>query len=331
MKRNLYIAFLMTLFGLVAPYVHATWDVTTPAGSESKSLGDDRIRELKSDIQNALQYEGDFPGDDTSDPRFFYTPSTGTTSQRPTGSTNTAVGMLFINKSSGTIEQYNGSGWDVVATTIPLAGTITSAQISTEIAGAGLDGGGGVPLRVNVDSNTFTITNDTVTIKADSIGTSQLADAVSFTSVNSSSYTRSLFGILPIMQIQTAVTRTSTLTVTTGFVNTTLTVSITPKLSSSKVFVMASFTSRQNVGDAGQFTIARNGTNLASDSNGFMGTTSNNNYHTTMFSYDSPATTSATTYTVQFRTQGGGGSIELSPSIGGNVAESSIIAVEIAQ
>ena len=329
MKRNLYIAFLLTLFGSA---VRATnWDVSTPAGSESKSLGDDRIREAKSAIQEALNYEGEFPGDDTNDPRFFYTPSTGTTSQRPSGSTNTAVGMLFINKSSGTIEQYNGSGWDVIATTIPLAGTITSAQISTEVAGAGLDGGGGVPLRVNVDSNTFTITNDTVTIKADSIGTSQLADAVSFTSVNSSSYTRSLFGILPIMQIQTAVTRTSTLTVTTAFVNTTLTVSITPKLSSSKVFVMASFTARQNVGDAGQFTIARNGTNLASDSNGFMGTTSNNNYHTTMFSYDSPATTSATTYTVQFRTQGGGGSIELSPSIGGNVAESSIIAVEIAQ
>ena len=27
-----------------------TWDVTTPAGSENRILGDDRIRELKTDI-----------------------------------------------------------------------------------------------------------------------------------------------------------------------------------------------------------------------------------------------------------------------------------------
>lgn len=115
MKLKKYLG-LFILMGMVPP-LHATWDVTTPAGSESKSLGDDRIREFKTDIQTSLRYEGDFPGPDTANPRFLYTPSTGTTSQRPSGSTNTAAGMLFVNKSSKTIEQYNGSTWDVIAYT----------------------------------------------------------------------------------------------------------------------------------------------------------------------------------------------------------------------
>lgn len=109
MKKYL---FFILMLGAIPSF--AVWDVTTPAGSEAKSLGDDRIREFKTDIQTALQYEGDFPGSDTSNPRFIYTPSTGTTSGRPTGNAR-ATGMLYVNKTSGTVEQYNGSSWEAIA------------------------------------------------------------------------------------------------------------------------------------------------------------------------------------------------------------------------
>jgi hypothetical protein len=98
---------------------HAVWDVTTPAGTESKSLGDDRIRELKTDIQTALEHEGEFPGEDTSSPKFIYTPSSGTSAQRPSGLTNTATGQLYINTSSSTIERFDGLLWSPVASLIP--------------------------------------------------------------------------------------------------------------------------------------------------------------------------------------------------------------------
>jgi len=110
MKKLLIAALLMAPMPSVA-----VWDTSTPAGTEAKSLGDDRIRELKMDIQTSLRHEGDFPGPDTSNPRFIYTPSTGTTAQRPSGSTNTAAGMLFVNKTSGTVEQYNGTEWEAIA------------------------------------------------------------------------------------------------------------------------------------------------------------------------------------------------------------------------
>lgn len=110
MKKHLIL--IAALF--VSSPVFADWDVSTPNGSEAKSLGDDRIRELKTDIGEALEFGGVFPGADATNPRYFYTPSTGTTAFRPTGDDRT-TGMLYINKSSGVIEQYNGASWDIVA------------------------------------------------------------------------------------------------------------------------------------------------------------------------------------------------------------------------
>lgn len=323
MKKH--IGFILFL-GLAAP-LHAVWDVTTPAGSEAKSLGDDRIREFKSDIQTALQYEGDFPGPDTTNPRFLYTPSTGTTLLRPTGSTNTARGMLFINKSSGTIEQYNGSTWDVVATTIPLPGGVGPTELSPSAAGAALVGGGGAPLDVNADTNTFTVAGDTLAIKADSIGSAQLAAAIALTSVESSTYTRSGFGILPILQIQEFDTATASDTINaTAYSNTNVTVSITPKLSTSKIMVVVSGSANQNVGDQGHFTLARNGSNLCAAA-GCAQVNASNGEHITMQWYDSPATTSATTYTVQYKNNAATGSGGM--PTGGTTAV--IFAIELAQ
>ena len=55
-----------------------TWDPTTPTGSESINNGDNRIRELKTDLQTALRgnaTDGDeakFPGSDTANPIYRY-------------------------------------------------------------------------------------------------------------------------------------------------------------------------------------------------------------------------------------------------------------------
>lgn len=99
---------------------HAVWDVTTPPGTESKSLGDDRIREFKQDVQTALENEGTFPGGDTTNPRYTWKPSTGTTTDRDdlTGD-DRPLGKIFINKSSAAVEQWNGTSWDRIASYIP--------------------------------------------------------------------------------------------------------------------------------------------------------------------------------------------------------------------
>lgn len=308
----------------------ATWDVTTPAGTEAKSLGDDRIREFKTDVQSSFQYEGDFPGTDTSNPRFIYTPSTGTTALRPTGN-DAPAGRLYVNLSSNTLEMSQGNGtWS--ALNVIGSSMVTSAGLAVDVAGPGLDGGGGIPLRVNVDSNTFTITNDTVTIKADSIGSSQIANSVTIPTLQVTTATWQNFGILPILQIQSYETSTSSSVTSASFTNTLLSGSFTPKLSSSKVLIWVAGDFAQSGGaSVGYATIARNGTSLAATTGGLTTTVATNNYAATMIVYDSPATTSAVTYSVQIRTNGGGAAVF--PITDGGVLTSTakMIIAEIAQ
>lgn len=98
-----------------------TWDIATPDGSEAASQGDNRIRELKTDLQNALRgqassgTEAVFPGSDTANPVFRYRGLKGTTAARP------AAGQygLYINETLNTIQRDNGSSWVDIATLIP--------------------------------------------------------------------------------------------------------------------------------------------------------------------------------------------------------------------
>ena len=170
MKKSICFAAVLLIFGSRA---FAVWDVTTPAGTESKSLGDDRIRELKTDIQTSLQYEGDFPGPDTSDPKFIYTPSTGTSAGRPTGD-EAVAGRLYVNISSGVIEQYNGSTWNPISGNAP--NTVTKDILAENVAGDGIVGGNGTALSLNVDTTTFEIITDTLTIRTGGINSSQILD-----------------------------------------------------------------------------------------------------------------------------------------------------------
>lgn len=184
-----------------------TWDAATPQGSEAVSLGDDRIRELKSDLEDALTVEHSFPID-TSAPGLIYTPSRGNTASRPTG-TYLVTGRLYINTQTGCIERYNGASWDEVNTQ-PIDASITADHLAASVAGDGLTGGAGTPLAVNVgagleisadairiaaaaagsglsggagsalavnvDNSTIEINSDTLRVKADGINGSHIAD-----------------------------------------------------------------------------------------------------------------------------------------------------------
>lgn len=136
MKKLLFITAIL-LLGPWKP-AYATWDTTTPTGSESKSLGDDRIRELKTDIQSALQAEGVFPGTDTAHPKYFNVISSGTSSGRPT---NPSVGRWYVNYSSACIEQYNGSSWNCIMlisthghTSATDGGQLSTLDVTTRIS-----------------------------------------------------------------------------------------------------------------------------------------------------------------------------------------------------
>lgn len=91
-----------------------TWDVSVPAGSDNVRDGDDVIRTFKTDVQTALQSQGNFPID-TSAPKFRYTGGKGNTASRPTNS----EGGLYFDTDKNDLLRDNNSSWDRVAISFP--------------------------------------------------------------------------------------------------------------------------------------------------------------------------------------------------------------------
>jgi hypothetical protein len=97
-----------------------------------------------------------------------------------------------------------------------------------------------------------------------------------------------------------------TSTTSTSFVSTPLTASITPKFSTSKILIIASYSLSPAVGQSIYSTIYRNSTNLGNSSAGMSEFNYGDYVYSTAINYlDSPATTSSTTYTLYFRTSAG--------------------------
>jgi len=102
-----------------------SWDTAIPAGSDAISSGDDRIRELKTDLQTALRgnasdgVEGKFPGSDAANPIYRYRGLKDTTAARP------ASGQygLYFDTTRNAMQRDNGSAWEDVGTLIP-SGTV---------------------------------------------------------------------------------------------------------------------------------------------------------------------------------------------------------------
>lgn len=104
----------------------SVFDVATPSGTDPASQGDDRIRELKTALQDALRGEDTegneaiFPGSAPSTaPVFRYRGLRGGTGTRP------ASGQygLFFDTTRQVLQRDNGSSWDDIGTVIP-AGTV---------------------------------------------------------------------------------------------------------------------------------------------------------------------------------------------------------------
>lgn len=104
------------------------WDTSTPAGSEAISNGDNRLREAKVAIENALLAQGSsgveavFPGSAPTTapiyrPRFLK----GTTAARPAASADQGI---YVNETLNTIQRCSTApAWVDIATLIP-SGTV---------------------------------------------------------------------------------------------------------------------------------------------------------------------------------------------------------------
>lgn len=94
-----------------------SWDTTKPAGSRAISLGDDDIREFKTDVQTSLRgnaaegTEAVFPGSDAANPVFRYRGLKGITGDRP------ASGQygLYFDTTRNVLQRDNGLTWDDIA------------------------------------------------------------------------------------------------------------------------------------------------------------------------------------------------------------------------
>ncbi len=107
------------------------FDVTTPAGSDLLSLGDDKIREFKTAVREALRagevagddiegVEAIFPGSSPSTaPVYRYRGLKGTTASRP------AAGQygFYYDTTRNVLQRDNGTGWDDIGQNIIPSGT----------------------------------------------------------------------------------------------------------------------------------------------------------------------------------------------------------------
>jgi len=139
-----------------------------------------------------------------------------------------------------------------------------------------------------------------------------------------------LRGAFRVLQVVTATTNSQINNATTTFVDTTLTVTITPSLSSSKILVLGfqAGCGKDSADIRGELELAR-GATLIHKFETFYGHTSNSDVNFVgscgFVFLDSPATTSATTYKTQFKSSAAAGNLYV--QVAGAV--SSIAALEI--
>jgi hypothetical protein len=138
-----------------------------------------------------------------------------------------------------------------------------------------------------------------------------------------------LRGAFRILQVVAATTSTTTSSSTTTQIDTTLTATITPTSTSSKVLVYVSQNGCDKINNTYILLRLLRGATVINNlgvTDGFTNNNDNNRFGSISGMYlDSPATTSATTYKTQFSSGGGGASVSVQISS----AESSIVLMEI--
>ena len=135
--------------------------------------------------------------------------------------------------------------------------------------------------------------------------------------------------VLQVIQVSTT---TTTSTASTSFVDTGMTATITPKSSSSKILVQADFgVGAGNSSNGAVIQLVRGSTQLFYRGDAYSG--AGNTYGAdSFFHLDSPATTSATTYTVKLKSQGSSTTCYVNPEYSGYTSPTAhITLMEIAQ
>jgi len=171
------------------------------------------------------------------------------------------------------------------------------------------------------------------TIGANTVSTTKIVDGAVTATKLAAGAARSNFGAGAVLQVVQGLltTQVSTTSFNT-FVTTGLTASITPSSSTSKILATVSGTGFPGaVNVQGVFTLYRNSTNLST--NGFTTAYSASNAVQTGvgFSYlDSPATTSATSYTLYFMVTNSAGTVTFNSPSGFGQGTATIILQEIA-
>ena len=132
-----------------------------------------------------------------------------------------------------------------------------------------------------------------------------------------------------VLQVVSALYTTQTATSGGTYIDSGITLPITPSSTSSKIFVMVTFGGfEMSSGRAAMYTNLVRGSTQVYQPNGYVGTPSGSLRTLPATSYnflDSPATTSETTYKVQFKGAGSAGSVTLNV----NASESTITLMEI--
>jgi hypothetical protein len=136
--------------------------------------------------------------------------------------------------------------------------------------------------------------------------TTQSSTATNASNISSGTLGKARLPTGSVLQVVSANTTTNTATTSTSFVATALAATITPISTSSKVFVIvAGGAARASSGNQIYTTIYRGATNLGSATRGLSqmgGGGVSTDYTPVLSVFDSPATTSATTYTVYIAT-----------------------------
>ena len=113
-----------------------------------------------------------------------------------------------------------------------------------------------------------------------------------------------------VLQVVQGSTQTGTTTSSTSYVATSLSATITPQSTSSKVLCIASGRINNSASGGADLTIFRDSTNTCPTANArlvnnYFDRNGNNNNYAGFTVLDSPSTTSATTYEVRLRAGGG--------------------------
>ena len=193
-------------------------------------------------------------------------------------------------------------------------GTITAAKI-VSIANTQITGNI-VSSQITSVANTQ-ISGNITAAQITSVANTQLTGLIQAAQIGSANASLVTSGTLPgarlpagsVLQVITDTQPGEQATTSASFTDTVLTITITPTSATSKIFLLYTGSAGTATTQEGYLTIKRNSTNLGNGSSGMMriwfnGSTGFHFGGYSMSHLDSPATTSATTYTVQFRSDG---------------------------